>query len=95
MSVIDISAPDPRAFKEIARLSVGGLPEGVGFDDGRGVAYVGNSAENTVSLIDGGKLNVFATLVVGPSPKAVVVDPATGRAYVPTKTDDQVRVIQP
>ena len=95
VSVIDISAPDPRAFKEIARLPVGSLPEGVGFDAGRGVAYVGNSGQNTVSLIDGGKLNVFATLVVGPSPKAAVVDPVTGRVYVPTKTDDLVRVIQP
>jgi adhesin/invasin len=95
VSVIDISAPDPRAFKEIARLSVGRLPEGVGVDAGSGVAYVANSGENTVSLIDGGKLNVFATLVVGPSPKAAVVDPVTGRVYVPTKTDDLVRVIQP
>jgi YVTN family beta-propeller protein len=95
VSVIDISAPDPRAFKEIARLPVGALPEGIGFDAGRGVAYVGNSGQNTVSLIDGGTLNVFATLVVGPSPKAAVVDPVTGRVYVPTKTDDLVRVIQP
>ena len=95
VSVIDISASDPSAFKEIARLAVGALPEGVAFDTGRGVAYVGNSGENTVSLIDGGKLSVFATLVVGPSPKAVVVDPATGRVYVPTNTDNLVRVIQP
>ncbi len=59
------------------------------------MAYVGNSGENTVSLIDGGKLGVFATLVVGPTPKAVVVDPVTGRVYVPTQQDDMVRVIQP
>jgi YVTN family beta-propeller protein len=95
VSVIDISAADPRAFMEIARLPVGALPEGVAFDAGRGVTYVGNSGANTVSLIDGGKLNVFATLVVGPSPKAAVVDPLSGRVYVPTKTDDVVRVIQP
>jgi YVTN family beta-propeller protein len=94
VSVIDISAPDPLAFKEIARLPVGAQPEGVGFDAGRGVAYVGNSGGNTVSLIDGG-LHVFATLVVGPSPKATVIDPVTGRVYVPTNTDDLVRVIQP
>jgi YVTN family beta-propeller protein len=95
VSVIDISAPDPREFREIARLLVGRLPEGVGIDPDRGAAYVGNSGENTVSLIDGGKLNVFATLVVGPTPKAAVVDPVSGRVYVPTKTDDLVRVIQP
>jgi adhesin/invasin len=95
VSVIDISAPDPAAFKEIARLPVGGLPEGVGIDPDRGIAYVGNSGESTVSLIDAGKLNVFATLIVGPTPKAAVVDPVTGRVYVPTKTDDLVRVIQP
>jgi len=95
VSVIDISAPDPGAFKEIVRLPVGRLPEAVGFDAGRGVAYVANSGENTVSLIDGGKFDVFATIVVGPSPKAVVVDPVTGRVYVPSQTDDLVRVIQP
>jgi YVTN family beta-propeller protein len=95
VSVIDVSAPDPAAFKEIARLPVGRLPEGVGIDPDRGVAYVGNSGESTVSLIDGGKLNVFATLIVGPTPKAAVVDPVTGRVYVATKTDDLVRVIQP
>jgi len=82
-------------FKEIARLSVGRLPEAVGIDPDRGVAYVGNSGESTVSLIEGGKLNVFATLIVGPTPKAAVVDRVTGRVYVPTKTDDFVRVIQP
>jgi len=95
VSVIDISAPDPRAFKEIARLPVGALPEGVAFDPGRGVAYVGNSAGNTMSLIDGGKLNVFATLVVGSTPKAAVVDAVTGRVYVPSQQDNVVRVIQP
>src|SRR6266704_2878107 len=95
VSVIDISAPDPGAFKEIARLPVGRTPEGVAFDAASGVAYVGNSGENTVSLIDGGKFDVFATIVVGPSPKAVVVDPVTGRVYVPSQTDDLVRVIQP
>jgi len=71
------------------------LPEAVGIDPDRGVAYVGNSGENTVSLIDGVKLNVFATLIVGPTPKAAVVDPVSGRVYVPTQTDDLVRVIQP
>ncbi len=95
VSVIDIAAPDPREFKEIARLPVGKFPEGVGIDAERGVAYVGNSGENTLSLIDGGKLSVFATLVVGPTPKAAVVDPATQHVYVPTQTDDLVRVIQP
>jgi len=95
VSVIDISAPDPGAFKEIARLPVGAGPEAVAFDASRGVAYVVNTGENTVSLIDDGKLGVFATLVVGPNPKAAVVDPVTGRVYVPTQTDDMVRVIQP
>jgi len=95
VSVIDISAPDPRAFKEIARLPVGALPEGVAFDPGRGVAYVANSGGSTVSLIDGGKLNVFATLVVGSTPKAAVVDAVTGRVYVPSQQDNVVRVIQP
>ncbi len=95
VSVIDISAPDPRDFREIARLPVGPRPEAIGVDADRGVAYVANSGANTVSLIDGGKLTVFATLVVGPVPKAAVVDAQTGRVYVPSQIDDLVRVIQP
>jgi YVTN family beta-propeller protein len=93
-----VSVIDPVGSKEIHREVVGLLPEGVGVD--RGVVFVANSGDptkvsTTVSLIDGGKHTVFATLVVGPGPKAIAVDPVTGRVFVPTFGDDRVRVIQP
>ncbi len=90
VSVIELSTA-----KELQRLSVGLMPEGLGVDSDRGTVYVGNSGETTVSFIDGGKLAVVATLVVGPAPKAAAVNPLTGQIYVPTFTDDQVRVVQP
>jgi len=77
------------------RLQVGRNPEGLGVDSDRGVVYVGNSGDGTLSLIDAVKGNVFATLVVGQTPKAAVVDPSTGRVYVPSQLDNVVRVIQP
>ena len=82
-------------YKEIVRLRVGGSPEGLGVDANRGVVYVGNSLDGSLSLIDANTLNVFATLVVGQTPKAAVVDPSTGRVYVPSQLDNVVRVIQP
>src|SRR5213076_2626304 len=95
VSVIDISAADPADFKEVVRLPLGRTPEGLGVDSDRGMVYVGNSGDGTLSLIDAVKLNVFATLVVGQTPKAAVVDPSTGRVYVPSQLDNVVRVIQP
>jgi YVTN family beta-propeller protein len=95
VSVIDISAPNPVDFKEILRVPAGRTPEGLGVDSNRGVVYIGNSGDGSLSLIDAVKGNVFATLVVGQTPKAAVVDPSTGRVYVPSQLDNVVRVIQP
>jgi YVTN family beta-propeller protein len=90
-----VSIIDAAALKEVQRLSVGLLPEGLGVDANRGVVYVANSGDGTVSFIETGKFTVFATLIVGPTPKAAAVNPATGQVYVPTFTDDRVRVVQP
>ena len=77
------------------RLPVGLAPEALGVDSDRGVLYVGNYGEGSLSIIDAVKRNVFATLLVGQTPKAAVVDPSTGRVYVPSQLDNVVRVIQP
>jgi YVTN family beta-propeller protein len=90
VSVIDLTDT-----KELTRLSVGRLPEGVGVDSDRGVIYVGNSGDSTVSFIDAGKSTVMATLIVGPTPKAAAVHPGSGVIYVPTFSDDRLRVVQP
>jgi YVTN family beta-propeller protein len=95
VSVIDISSPDPAAFKEITRVPVGRLPQGIGVDEDRGMVYVGNSGEATVSFIDGAKFEVIATLFVGPAPKAAAVNLGSGQFFVPTFGDDRVRVVQP
>ena len=93
------SVIDPAGLKELDRVRVGKLPEGLGVDGDRGVTYVGNSGENTISFISAdsktGRYTVFATLIVGPTPKAAAVDSGAGRVYVPTFADDAVRVIQP
>jgi YVTN family beta-propeller protein len=93
VSIIDIA--DPAAAKEIQRLRVGLLPEGLGVDSDRRAVYVGNSGDSTVSFIDADKLEVIATLIVGPTPKAAAVNVGTGQFFVPTFGDDRVRLIQP
>ncbi len=94
-----VSIIDAAVLKEVQRLSVGLLPEGLDVDANRGVVYVGNSGENTVSFIHQDPktsiFTVFATLIVGPAPKATAVNPLNGQVYVPTFTDNQVRVIEP
>jgi adhesin/invasin len=95
VSVIDISAPDPGAFKEIQRVVVGRLPQGIGVDADRNVVYVANSGEATVTFIEIGKLSVFATLFVGQTPKTAAVNIGNGQFFVPTFGDDRVRMVQP
>jgi adhesin/invasin len=94
-----LSVIDPVEFKEVERVQVGELPEGLGVDADRGVAYIANSGAGTVSFIaldsKSGRYTVFATLAIGPTPKTVAVDAQTGTLYVPTFGDDRVWVVRP
>lgn len=90
VSVIDVATA-----KEMQRLRVGLLPEGLSADGDRGAVYVANSGDGTVSVIDAVKLSVTATLFIGPAPKAAAVNPGSGQFYVPTLGDDRVRVVRP
>jgi len=88
---------DAFTLAEKARVPVGKLPEGIDVDPTRGIVYVANAGERTLSLIETGTFTVFATLQVAPvgfAPKDAGVDRRTGLVYVPT-TDNQLRVVRP
>jgi YVTN family beta-propeller protein len=88
---------DAFTLEEKARVPVGKLPEGIDVDPARGIVYVANAGEQTMSLIETGKFTVFATLQVAPagaSPRDAAVNRMTGFVYVPT-TDGKLRVVQP
>ncbi|MGH7673333.1 MAG: hypothetical protein ACREMC_10590, partial [Gemmatimonadales bacterium] len=92
-----VSVIDPAARKEIARVIVGKLPEGIDVDPISGVVYVANAGEPTLSLMETGQFTVFATLQVVPAgavPKDAAVNRTTRLVYVPT-TDNQLRVVRP
>jgi YVTN family beta-propeller protein len=58
----DVSVVDLAAERVIARLPVGCYPAGGGIGPARRTAFIGNTADGTVSLIDLDRLEVRATV---------------------------------
>lgn len=81
-------------------ISVGKAPEGIGVDHVNNRVYVANTGGisvggTTVSVIDGDKNVVLATLQVGDNPRDVAFNPGNGRLYVPVFFENAVKVVQP
>jgi YVTN family beta-propeller protein len=74
-------------------VSVSKGPIGVAVDPGTHAVYV-TSREDTVSVIDGPKRTVTATVAAGKSPIGLAVDPGTHTAYVTDWADDTVALIE-
>ena len=68
-------------------------PCGVALDAGTRTAFVTNSGDNTVSVIDGPTRTLTATAWAGAYPDGVAVDPGTHTVYVAKKDDATVSVI--
>jgi YVTN family beta-propeller protein len=80
-------------YRVTATIPVGSGPFGVAVDPAAHTAYVTNSNEATVSVIDTATRAVTATIPVGPSPEGVAVDPAAATVYVTSYGDNKVSVI--
>jgi YVTN family beta-propeller protein len=65
-----------------ATISVGSAPYAIAADPSTGKVYVTNSADGTVSVINGKTNKVIATIPGFYDPRAVAVNPRTGRVYV-------------
>lgn len=80
---------------------VGGGPDGIGIDPNTNRAYVTNSKDNTIAVIDLKTNTVEAKLSpVGldqtplDHPEGVSIDPTTSKAYVANFDDNTVSVIK-
>jgi len=58
-----------------------------------GTVYVVNEGDNTVSVIDGIRRSVIATIPVGKSPHYIVLDPSSKYAYVTNGESNSVSVL--
>ena len=81
----------PRLPWAAPAVPVGGIPVEVAVNQVTHTIYVGNSGENTVSVIDGTACNAIhtsgcgqtaATVTVGNNPLGVAIDQATDTIYV-------------
>ncbi|MFQ5594422.1 MAG: YncE family protein [Anaerolineae bacterium] len=74
-----------------SRLPVGADPRHVAADSQRGLVYVTNAGDNTVTTIAG--TGVINTVDVGPAPDAIAVDPPHNRVYVSNAGDGTTTVL--
>lgn len=66
----------------LATVRVGVYPQFLAVDDRTHTVYVANSGSNTVSVIDGRRHRVRASIPVGPQPFTVAFNARTGSLYV-------------
>ena len=92
----------PRLPWAAPAVPVGGIPVEVAVNQVTHTIYVGNSGENTVSVIDGTACNAIhtsgcgqtaATVTVGSNPLGVAIDQATNTIYVANTGENTVSVI--
>jgi YVTN family beta-propeller protein len=98
VSIIDTGcrpAQDPDCATVVATLAVGTQPYGVAAHPAGALAYVTNSYDDTVSVIDLSSYTVVATVPVGSLPYGVAVDGVTGNAYVSALAGHTVTVVGP
>jgi YVTN family beta-propeller protein len=74
-------------------VDTGAQPNAIAADFLRDLVYVTNSADDTVSIVDGSDGSVLETTDVGDRPVAVAVDPVNAVAYVAASDADQVTAI--
>ena len=66
---------------------------GVAVNPTTGHVFAANSADNTLSVLDGPGMYLLATVPVGRDPGMIGVNPVTNRVYVGNRGDDTVQVV--
>ena len=85
---VDVIRTDDQS---VTRVPVGGAPVSIAVDSHR--AYVANSADGTVSIIDGNSDKVVATVPVGARPYSIAANPVTGVVYVSHTFSDKTTAL--
>jgi YVTN family beta-propeller protein len=80
-------------YQVTSSISVVSRPYGVAFDASTHTAYVTNSLDNSVTVIDELTGIVTSTIAVGSFPAGVVVNAITNTIYVTNENDNSVSVI--
>jgi YVTN family beta-propeller protein len=84
---------DSATGKELAKIPVGGEPEGVNITpDGRQV-WVTSEEDSTVTVIDTATNAALKTIKVGERPRNTAFSPDGARAYVPGELDHSITVV--
>ena len=66
---------------------------GIAVNPTTGHVFAANSADNTVTVLDGPGMYWMATVPVGRDPGSAGVNPATNRVYIGNRGDDTVQVV--
>jgi YVTN family beta-propeller protein len=90
LAVFDVSTDTPRM---LATVGVGREPNSVAVHPNSTKAYVANSLDGTVSVVDLNRLRVIRTIGVGAEPMAVALSPNGTRAYVANSASNNLQVI--
>ncbi len=77
----------------IETVTLGRIPCAVAVNPATGRVYVVNDGDDSVTVVDGVKNTVVATLRVGSRPQGITLDPKSNRVYVANKHSDSVTVI--
>ena len=88
-------APSGASRLGTVRVGNGGVAGGTGIvaNPATGRVFVTNSADDTMSVLDGPGVYLVATVRVGHDPGMVGVNPVTNRVYVGNRGDDTVQVV--
>jgi YVTN family beta-propeller protein len=90
LAVFDVTTDTPRM---LGTVGVGREPNSVAVHPNNVKAYVANSLDGTVSVVDLNLLRVTRTITVGAEPMAVALSPGGTRAYVANSASNNLMVI--
>ncbi|MEU7478491.1 hypothetical protein AB0A63_21075 [Lentzea sp. NPDC042327] len=77
-----VAVVDPREFRLVAAIKVGGQPQGLAVHPNNKVLYVANAQDGTISLVDTAVAFQTSTVFVGGLPQHLAVSPDGSRLYV-------------
>ena len=88
-------APSGASRLGTVRVGNGGVAGGTGLavNSATGRVFVANTADNSMSVLDGPGMYLVATVAVGRDPGMIGVNPDTNRVYVGNRGDDTVQVV--
>jgi YVTN family beta-propeller protein len=92
VTVVDVTSDLPTVLKEIP---VGKEPSSIALNGDGSRAYVANTLDGTVTVINTIKLKVLETIKVGTEPRALCFTPNFTKLYVACSSSNNIYVINP